>query len=122
MSEPAHPLIAADRVSGTAVFGVDGEKLGRVEDVAIEKTSGVVAYAILTSGGVLGMGARFHPVPWRLLTCDADLGGYATPLRRSDLDSAPAIDETRLSGWTDAAERDAIHSFYAGYGIGPYWI
>lgn len=120
--EPAHPLVGADRVSGTAVFDVDGEKLGKVEDIVIDKVSGRVAYAILSSGGVLGIGARFHPLPWRLLTYDPALAGYATPLQPGDLDKAPAIDETRLSGWTDTTDREAIHSFYAGWGIGPYWI
>ena len=32
------------------------------------------------------------------------------------------IDETELSGWNDEADREVIHSFYAGYGIGPYWL
>jgi hypothetical protein len=31
------------------------------------------------------------------------------------------IDEEQLSGWNDAATRDAIYAYYAGYGVGPYW-
>ena len=118
---PAHPLIPADRVNGTDVYDTSGEKLGKIEDVAIEKTSGEVAYAILSFGGVLGIGARYHPVPWRLLKYDADKGAYVIPMDKADLEKAPMIDETELSGWNDGLSRDAIYGYYSPYGIGPYW-
>lgn len=118
---PEHPLIPADRVNGTDVFSKSGEKLGKIEDVAIEKVSGDVAYAILSFGGVLGIGARYHPVPWRLLTYDTHKRAYVVPLDKDDLRAAPTIDETELSGWNDSATRDAIYGYYSPYGIGPYW-
>ncbi len=120
--KPEHPLIPADRVNGTDVYSKGGDKLGKIEDVAIEKVSGEVAYAILSFGGVLGLGSKFHPVPWKLLKYDEDKRAYVIPMTTSDLEEAPMIDETELSGWNDGASREQIHSFYAGYGIGPYWI
>jgi sporulation protein YlmC with PRC-barrel domain len=120
--KPAHPLIPADRVNGTDVYSKSGDRLGKIEDVAIEKVSGEVAYAILSFGGVLGLGAKFHPVPWKLLKFDEDKRAYVIPMTKADLQKAPMIDETELSGWTDETSREAIHSYYAGYGIGPYWL
>jgi sporulation protein YlmC with PRC-barrel domain len=119
--KPEHPLIPADRVNGTDVVSKAGEKLGKIEDVAIEKVSGEVAYAILSFGGVLGIGAKYHPVPWRLLKYDTDKGAYVVPLDKTDLEKAPMIDETELSGWNDSISRDAIYRYYSTYGVGPYW-
>lgn len=119
--KPAHPLIPADRVNGTEVVNQAGEKLGRIEDVAIEKISGEVAYAILSFGGLLGIGAKYHPVPWRLLKYDPTRGAYVIPLGKSDLEKAPMIDEEELSGWNDSLSRDAIYGYYSAYGVGPYW-
>jgi sporulation protein YlmC with PRC-barrel domain len=119
--KPEHPLIPADRVNGTDVLNKAGEKLGKIEDVAIEKVSGQVAYAILSFGGVLGVGARFHPVPWRLLKYDSEKGAYVIPLDKADLEAAPTIDEHQLSGWNDSLSREAIYGYYASYGVGPYW-
>ena len=118
---PEHPLIPADRVNGTDVVNQAGEKLGKIEDIAIEKVSGDVAYAILSFGGVLGIGAKYHPVPWRLLTYDADKRAYVIPVDKSALEKAPMIDETELSGWNDSLSRDAIYGYYSTYGVGPYW-
>ena len=121
MTSPSHPLIPADRVNGTDVVNVAGEKLGKIEDIAIEKVSGEVAYAILSFGGLLGIGAKYHPVPWKLLKYDAEKGAYVIPLQKADLETAPMIDESELSGWNDSLSRDAIYGYYSSYGIGPYW-
>ena len=90
--KPAHPLIPADRVNGTDVYNKAGQKLGKIEDVAIEKVSGDVAYAILSHGGVLGMGEKYYPVPWSMLDYDEDRGGYVVPLDKDTLKTAPAYD------------------------------
>ena len=118
--KPEHPLVPADRVNGTDVYGKDGEKLGKIEDVAIEKVSGEVAYAILSTGGLLGIGASHHPVPWRLLKYDTEKRGYVVPMLEADLEKAPRIDEQALSGWSDAIGRDDIFRYYSGYGVPPY--
>jgi hypothetical protein len=121
VNTPTHPLIPADRVNGADVIGIAGDKLGRIEDVAIEKISGTVAYAILSFGGVLGIGARYHPLPWKLLRYDPERRAYVAPLSRIDLKRAPTIDEAELSGWSDEQTRASTFAFYSTYGIGPYW-
>ena len=119
--KPEHPLIPADRVNGTDVVSKSGEKLGKIEDVAIEKVSGDVAYAILSFGGVLGIGSKYHPVPWKLLKYDTEKRAYVIPMDKADLEKAPMIDETELSGWNDELSREDIYRYYSGYGVGPYW-
>ncbi|MBL8773809.1 MAG: PRC-barrel domain-containing protein [Phenylobacterium sp.] len=121
-AQPEHPLIPADRVNGTDVVNPAGEKLGKIEDVAIEKVSGQVAYAILSFGGLLGIGAKYHPVPWKLLKYDTEQRAYVVPMDKGALETAPMIDESELSGWNDELSREDIHRYYAGYGIGPYWL
>ena len=120
--KPTHPLVPADRVNGTDVYDKAGEKLGKIEDIVIEKVSGQVAYAILAYGGVLGLGSKYYPMPWKALKYDEHKRAYVAPITQGDLEKAPVIDASRLSGWSDAASREEIHSFYAGYGIGPFWL
>ena len=49
-------LIGSDKVEGTAVYGADRNKIGSIERVMIDKTSGRVSYAVLSFGGFLGIG------------------------------------------------------------------
>ena len=80
-----------------------------------------MAYAILSFGGLLGLGSKYHPVPWKLLKYDEDQRAYVIPLTKADLEKAPMIDETELSGWNDELSREAIYGYYSTYGVGPYW-
>ena len=73
--DETHRLISAEKVQGTPVYNAQGEKLGTIEDVMIDKITGKVAYAILSMGGFLGIGERHHPLPWNVLTYDEELGG-----------------------------------------------
>ncbi|MEY9261794.1 hypothetical protein ABIF23_001189 [Bradyrhizobium elkanii] len=58
-------LIGSDKVEGTAVYGADGNKVGTIERLMIDKTSGKVSYAVLSFGGFLGIGDDHYPLPWQ---------------------------------------------------------
>ena len=62
-----HSLIASDKVEGTAVYRPNGDKIGRIERVMIDKQTGKVAYAIMSFGGFMGIGQDYYPLPWSLL-------------------------------------------------------
>ena len=117
----AHPLVPAQRVNGADVFNQAKEKIGKIEDVAIDKRSGKVAYAILSFGGFLGMGEKHQPLPWSVLNYDTDLGGYMVPITEEFLALAPKLEVSELSGWDDTQTRDAFHTYYSPYGARPYW-
>jgi PRC-barrel domain len=50
-------LISSDKVEGTPVYNRQGEKLGSTHSLMIDKRSGKVAYAVMSFGGFLGIGA-----------------------------------------------------------------
>src|SRR5262245_58356979 len=92
-----HRLILADRVIGSAVFSPDGQRIGHVDDLSIERLSGKAIYAVMSFGGFLGIGEKFHPLPWSLLDYDVDKGGYVVPLDRAALAKAPHFDRYELT-------------------------
>ena len=83
-------LIAAKKVDGTSVYNAKGEKLGSVHDVMIDKRSGKIAYAVMSFGGFLGIGEKYHPLPWHLLTYDEAKDGYNIDVTADRLRSAPS--------------------------------
>jgi hypothetical protein len=114
----AHELISSRRVEGTAVYSESGEKLGTIHSVMIGKRSGQVAYAVLSAGGWLGIGAHVHPLPWELLTYEVDRDGYVVGIGRDQLEKAPsmALDETDRPIGLDDQER--LNSYW---GTLPWW-
>ena len=84
-----HPLILADRVTSTPVFNPEGEHIGHIDNLSIDKVSGRVAHAILSFGGFLGIGDKLHPLPWDRLEYQPEKGGYVVSLSKEELKAAP---------------------------------
>lgn len=110
-------LIASDKVDGTAVYGADGERIGSIKRIILEKRGGRVAYAVLSFGGFLGIGDDYYPLPWEKLTYDESLDGYRIDLTRDQIEGAP-----RLADDDGNWYRDNGRNVYDFYGVPPYWI
>ena len=112
-------LIGSDKVEGTAVYGADGNKIGSIERVMIEKVGGKVAYAVLGFGGFLGIGDDHYPLPWQTLTYNTDLGGYQVPITNDQLSGAPKYGRNEEWDWEDRNRARTINDYYgvpyAGY-------
>lgn len=117
----AHHLITATRVNGASVFNPAGERIGHVEDLSIHKVTGQVIYALMSFGGFLGIGERFHPLPWSMLDYDTDKDGYVVPLDKSQIEAAPSLDRAELEelGAGDSW-RTRLFDYYGPYGAVPY--
>jgi hypothetical protein len=108
-------LISSDKVEGTSVYNRAGESLGSVYTVMIDKYSGQVAYAVMSFGGFLGIGERYHPLPWKALTYDTRLGGYVVDVSREQLERAPSYTRDE-SPWATPGYGRSVYDYY-GY---PY--
>lgn len=105
-------LISADKVQGTAVYNHDDEKLGSVDSIYIDKHTGEVAYVVMSFGGFLGIGEKYHPLPWDLLDYDPEIGGYRVDLDRDDLIDAPSYDRTALNDYDFDTDTGGVEDYY----------
>src|SRR3569623_1555356 len=103
-------LIGSDRVQGTAVFDADGQKIGAIECVMIEKVSGRVSFAVLSFGGFLGIGDAHYPLPWPALKYNVELGGYQIMIPVEKLKAGPKSHPGVEWDW--AAETKSVGEYY----------
>jgi hypothetical protein len=89
MEGRASNLTESDKESGKAIYGSDNKKIGSIEKVMVDKTTGEIAYAVLSFGGFLGIGSDHYPVPWKVLRYDEKLGGYRSDISENRLKGAP---------------------------------
>ena len=116
--------LAASTLQGDRVVDPQGRDVGRVEAIMLDVQTGRVAYVVLSFGGFLGIGEKFHPVPWPLLEYDVVKLGFVVPLDRSILEHAPSYDPAELRQLGGADHRSygsAIYDYYGRYGASPYW-
>ena len=105
-------LISSDKVEGTAVYNRAGDRLGSVYTVMIDKVSGQVKYAVMSFGGFLGVGKKYHPLPWNALTYDTGRGGYVVDVDKERLSAAPSYDENESPDWINPAYGRRIDEHY----------
>jgi hypothetical protein len=108
-------LISAEKVRGTEVYNSADDNLGSIHDLMIDKRGGRVAYAVMSFGGFLGIGEKYHPLPWHVLTYDEDKGGYNIDLTSDQLRGAPSYSRDELSRFDD----DRVDTYYGGLGYPP---
>lgn len=114
-----HDCISSDRVEGTAVFGSDGDKIGSVDCVMIEKRSGKAREAVVDVGTFLGMGGTRHTIPWSKLDYDEECEGYKLDVTEEQLRNAPSYSETdRDERAADEEHRRQVYEYYAAP---TYW-
>jgi hypothetical protein len=123
-AQSPHAFITSSRVVGAPVFNLAGDRIGHVYDLSVEKETGQVMYGILSIGGFLGVGERFHPLPWSILTYDPDKSGFVVNLDKEVLKDAPSLTREELedlgAGEAWSGRVFDYYGAYGAYGAAPY--
>ena len=104
--------IRASRVIGTTVYDTSGEKIGEVEDVILDKLANRIMFAVVSFGGFLGWGEKYHPMPWSLLDYDDERDGYVVAYSKDQLEKAPAEAISELTKNDGAGPRQSAYDYY----------
>lgn len=108
----SHKLIGSDRIEGTTVRRPNGERIGTIKRLMIDKVSGQVAYAVLNFGGFLGMGQKHYPIAWNRLKYDPEVGAYQLDLSDADLHRVAGSGEDADFDWGDREDPIVVPDFH----------
>jgi hypothetical protein len=103
---------------GDPVKNVVGEDLGEVKELMIDYETGDIAYAVLSFGGIFGLGDKLFAIPWQAIRVDTNNKCFVVNIDRERLEHAPGFDK---DNWPDMADREWGERIYAYYGIEPHW-
>lgn len=109
-------LIPTDWVLGSNVLGSNRDKIATVQDLALAPRTGRVIFAVVSHGGVLGMGDQLVVVPWRAFTWDDQEHQLTLPITEDRLTNAPTITKDRWNQLSDQNFRQKVFSYF---GIEP---
>jgi sporulation protein YlmC with PRC-barrel domain len=115
---PGNPvLLSASTLAGDDVYNRTEDKIGRIHDIMLDMASGRIRYAVMSSGGFLGMGDRLFAIPWSALTLDADQHRFLLDVSAEKLRQAPGFDKDHWPDMADAAWAGKVESYF-GSGTG----
>jgi sporulation protein YlmC with PRC-barrel domain len=115
---PGPEIMAAGTLQGDDVINLKGEKIGDNEAIMLDVQSGRIAYAVLSFGGILGLGDKLFAVPWSSLTLDADRKCFILDVPKDKLQSAPGFNKDHWPSMADESWASQVHSYYTQQ---PYW-
>ncbi|HEX2531568.1 MAG TPA: PRC-barrel domain-containing protein [Burkholderiaceae bacterium] len=115
---PGPHVMAADTLQGDKVVNMSGEDLGKIEDIMLDVPSGRIAYAVLSFGGIMGMGDKLFAIPWSALTMDTDRECFVLDIDKDRLKNAPGFDKDH---WPSMADPTWASNVYNYYHMRPYW-
>ncbi|CAD5365982.1 hypothetical protein RA210_U10097 [Rubrivivax sp. A210] len=109
---PGPALMGAHTLLGNDVYNRDGEDLGDIKEFMIDMATGKVAYAVLSFGGLLGMGDKLFAVPWAALKLDTTNKRFTLAVPLAVLKDAPGFDKDRWPAMSDKTWAAGVHKFY----------
>ena len=112
-----HAEKASDLI-GLEVKNYQGEKLGKVDDLAVDLETGRIVQVILSSGGFLGVGDALVAVPPGALHCDAADKVIHLNADKEKLKDAPRFE---MSKWDACSESNHVVGVYHYFGEEPYF-
>ncbi|HSK47836.1 MAG TPA: PRC-barrel domain-containing protein [Coriobacteriia bacterium] len=111
-------VLSTSTLAGDEVRNFNDEKLGKIEDFMLDLQKGCISYAVLSFGGLLGMGEKLFAVPWKALTVDTQNHCFRMDMDKRRLENAPGFDR---SDWPEAADQSWLGGVYDYYGVERYW-
>ena len=104
-------LIGSDKVEGTAVYDANGEHIGSIERVMIEKRSGQVAYAVLSLAASWASAATTIRSPGTPSSMTPALVGTAPTSPRSS-SKVRRSTQGDTWDWEDRERRRKVYDYY----------
>lgn len=105
-------------IIGKDVRNMQNEDLGKITDIVFDRNTNRIAYVILETGGLLGMGEKLHAVPFKALKLSTTGDHLVLNIDKERLKNAPAFEKNR---WPDFTDRRWSTDVYRYYGVQPYW-
>lgn len=111
-------VISATTAIDDQVVNTAGDDLGEIEEIMIDINSGRIAYAVLSFGGILGLGEKYFAIPWEALDLHEEHKHFVLNVPKEVLENAEGFDK---DNWPDFANPDWNLRTYEYYGYEPYW-
>lgn len=105
-------FISASTLIGDDVVNPQGESLGDLKDIMLDTSSGKITYAVLSFGGILGMGDKLFAVPWSALRIDGEDKNLVLNVAKDRLKDAPGFDKDNWPNFADQTFARSISDYY----------
>ncbi|MCA9397213.1 PRC-barrel domain-containing protein [candidate division WWE3 bacterium] len=110
--------LSASTLKDNDVVNSKDESIGEISELMIDCKYGRISYAVLSFGGILGMGDKLFAIPWDALKLDTENKRFILNVDEETLKNSEGFDK---DNWPDMADYSWSGRMYEHYNVKPYW-
>jgi len=119
--------IETSKFIGQKVKSSQGDEIGTVKDIVLDRSTGCLAYTVVsTSGGGGGArasgGGKMVAVPWAVYSPSSDLNVLTVTVDRERIYNAPVFDYARIEEYSRPEYMTNVYSYYGVSGGGAVGV
>src|SRR5882757_8849539 len=108
--------IETSKFIGKKVKSAQGDEIGTVKDIVLDRNTGCLAYTVVSTSGGGGAGVsgggKMVAVPWGVYSPSSDLNVFTVTVDRDRIYNAPVFDYARIEEYSRPEYITNVYSYY----------
>lgn len=114
LNKSYQPVLSAGSLVGDKVLNVNGDDLGKIEELMFDVDTGRIEYAVLSFGGFLGLGDKYFAIPWSAMEVNLEEKCMVLNIPKERLKNAKGFDK---DNWPNMADHTWAAELRNQYGL-----
>lgn len=104
--------LTASSIIGDSVENNKGEDFGKIGDLMVNLDTGKIEYAVVESGGLLGVGKKLFAIPFHQMQINEDKEIFVVDRDKDYMKDSPGFDPAHWPGTNDHTYLDEVDAYY----------
>jgi uncharacterized protein YegP (UPF0339 family)/sporulation protein YlmC with PRC-barrel domain len=117
-------FVPSVRLAQYAVVNKKGDDMGQVQTFVVDMREGLIAFALVAFGGILGISDKWFALPWAALKWHPETMKFVLDMPEEVLKNAPGMDKDKwleeIDRWQEEQDLELLDRYYTSYGYEPY--
>ena len=124
MSSKSARFIPSVRLAQYDVVNKKGDDMGQVQTFVVDMREGLIAFALVSFGGFLGITDKWFAIPWAALKWHPETKKFILNMTENVLKEAPGMDKDKwleeIDKWQEEKDLELLDRYYTSHGYESY--
>ena len=124
MSSKSARFVPSIRLAQYDVINKKGEDMGQVQTFVIDMRVGIIAFALVAFGGMLGISDKWFAMPWAALEWHPETKKFILDMPEKVLKDAPGMHKDKwleeIDKWQKETDLELLDHYYTHHGYESY--
>jgi len=124
MSSKSARFVPSSRLEQYDVVNKKGDDMGQMQNFVMDMREGLIAFALVSFGGFLGISDKWFAIPWAALKWHPETRKFTLNMTENVLKEAPGMDKDKwleeIEKWQEDQDLALLDRYYTSHGYASY--